>query len=115
MINFWNSLKAKNLVATAAKAKPSKGVLCGWKRVQKNKELQSLLSDRNALEAKIRDSAFLHEATWFNLAKLLGGSNGDGEYILEKLMTGGYVSSGSSKPRSANVGAGVNFCLKPWR
>jgi len=108
-IKFWNSLKSKNLVAVGASTKPSKGILHGWKRVANSNELQTLLCDRNALEAKIRDSSFLHEATWFSLPKLFGGKNSDGEYIAQKLMDGGYVSSGSSKLRSANVGAGVTF------
>ena len=109
LIKFWNSLKAKKLVRPGVSTTSGKGVLSGWKRVKKSKVVQTLLADRKAVEAKIRESEFIRDASWFCLSQLLGGKNKDGDYYVQKLMDGGYVSSGLSKPRSANVGAGVNF------
>ena len=105
-ITFWNSLKDKGLVSVGASEVPSEGVVKGWKRVQASKVLQELLADKDALERKIRESAYLHSAAWFNLAKLFGGKNSDGEFIVRKILASGYMSNG--KP-TANVGAGVNF------
>lgn len=108
-IHWWNSLKAKNLVAVGASTTPSDALLSAWKRVQKSKALKALLSDRNALEAKIRNQGFLHDATWFSLPKLLGGKNKDHESILQNILDDRYTLSTSSKPKSANVGPGVNY------
>jgi hypothetical protein len=99
-IEFWNSLKARNLVHSGTKSTPSKGVLAGWKRVKKTPVLRDLLSDRQAIEAAITKSEFVRGA-WFRLEKLFGGTNRDGEYITQKLLDGGYVSASltNGKPR----------------
>lgn len=105
-ISFWNTLKAKDLVATAVNENPSRGVRAGWQRVQKCRELQVLLANPEAIEEAIRKSEFVR-AGWFSLAKLFGGKNQDGEYIVAKLLEGGFVDM-SKRPRAANVGPGVN-------
>ena len=104
-ITFWNSLKDKGLVSVGASEVPSEGVVKGWKRVQASKVLQELLADKDAIERKIREQSFL-QGGWFTLPKLFGGKNGDGEFIVRKILASGYKSNG--KP-TANVGAGVNF------
>lgn len=106
-IEFWNALKADGLVSTATSSKPNKGVQAGWKRVQREVELRDLLSDRQAIREAIAKSDFVR-GSWFTLEKLLGGTNKTGAYIVQNLLDGCYVQK-SEKPRSANVGAGVNY------
>ena len=106
-ITFWNGLKAQNLVSSGASLKPSKGVIAGWKRVARAKELQELLSDKAAIERQIRLSEFCRGA-WFSLEKLLGATNKSGAYIVQVLMAGGYIQS-SGKTKTVNQGPGVNF------
>ena len=110
MIDFWNRLKAKQLVSAKTSTKPNKGVLAGWKRVQRSPELQALVSDLPAIEDAIRKSDFVR-GSWFTLEKLLGGSNKDGAYVVQKLLDGGYADNGigSGKQRTANVGPGVIY------
>ena len=91
---WWNSLTSSKLVpAGVNEDEPSQGVLKGWNRVrqksQKGKRLRELLADRDAIEQEIRVSPFCRES-WFRLEKLFGGTNRDGELILEKLLQGGY-------------------------
>ena len=107
-IGWWNSLKARGLVSSGTATKPSKGVSAGWKRVQRNTILKELLSDRQAIEAAIVKADFVR-GSWFRLEKLFGGTNRDGEYITQKLLDGGYASSGIGKSRKANVGPGVCY------
>ena len=76
---------------------PSEGVQKGWQRVQNSSVLKELLSDRDALEAKIREQPFL-KGSWFNLSKLFGGKNTDGEFIVRRILDGGYKSN--SKPQA---------------
>lgn len=106
-IVFWNGLKADGLVHAGTSPKPAKGVLAGWKRVQRSAELRDLLSDREAIREAIRESDFVR-GPWFKLEKLLGGTNKTGAYIVQNLLDGCYVQR-PDKPRTANVGAGVNY------
>lgn len=105
-IAFWTSLKNRGLVLSGVSSKPGKGLIKAWTRVQKSDELQELLTDRAVIEAAIIESPFVQKAGWFCLEKLLGGSNGDGCYIVRRLLDGGYRSSGKN---AVNLGAGVNF------
>lgn len=93
-LQWWNSLTSSKLVpAGVNEDEPSQGVLKGWNRVrqksQKGKRLRELLADRDAIEQEIRVSPFCRE-NWFRLEKLFGGTNRDGELIVEKLLQGGY-------------------------
>lgn len=105
-IEFWNGLKADGLVHAGTSPKPGKGVLAGWKRVKRSAELRELLSDREAIRESIAKSEFTRGA-WFTLDKLFGGTNKAGAYFLQNLLDGCYVGK-ADKPRTANVGAGVN-------
>jgi predicted transcriptional regulator len=107
-IAFWNRLASEKLVNASTSTTPNKGVVKSWKRVQQSSELQKLLSDRAAIETAITNGEFVR-GSWFTLPKLFGGTNKDGEYIIQKLLDGGYISNSSSKPTIANVGAGVQF------
>ncbi|WP_153559368.1 hypothetical protein [Roseimaritima sediminicola] len=107
-IELWNQLKADGLVHAGVADKPSKGVVAGWKRVNRSPELRGLLSDHEAVRKAVKESEFVR-GSWFTLPKLLGGTNKDGEYIVQKLLDGGYAGSNTPKPRTANVGAGVNY------
>jgi hypothetical protein len=105
-IDFWNSLKSKNLVHREVSKKPSEGVQTAWRRVQSSEVLQELLADKDTLERKIRDQPFLKGA-WFTLPKLLGARNKEKEFFVRKILDGCYVST-NQKP-TANQGPGVNY------
>ena len=94
------------LVVSSTSREPNEGVLKAWKRVKKSKDLQMLLSDRKKVELAIQKSEFVRGG-WFTLPKLLSGKNRDGEFVVQKLLDEGYVSS--SKRSIANAGDGVNF------
>lgn len=105
-IAFWNSLKSRGLVCAGVSSNPGKGILKAWARVQKSPELQELLADKAAIESAILISPFAQSGNWFCFEKLLGGSNGDGCYIVRRLLDGAYKGSGKN---SVNLGSGVNF------
>lgn len=87
---WWNELHELGKVQTGVDAKnPSKGVVAGWKRVQRSKALRGLL-DKQAIESAILESRFVRDSSWFTLPKLFGGTNKTGEVILEKLLAGGF-------------------------
>jgi hypothetical protein len=89
-IDWWNDLKREGLVAAGVSREPlGEDVRKGWKRVGDIKVVRQLLSDRDVLVQEIKASAFLREG-WFTLAKLLGGKNRDGAYIVQRIVEGGY-------------------------
>lgn len=89
-IDWWNDLRAEGLVPHGVdRSPPSQAVVKAWKRSQSAKDLVPLLSDRPRIEAEIRASPFCQE-DWFRLEKLLGGKNQDQEWIIRKLLDGGY-------------------------
>lgn len=107
-LRWWNSLHADRIVSSGVtEEEPSRGVLTAWKRVQQQtkegRRLRALLADRDAIEREIRTSTFLREA-WFRLEKLLGGKNRDGEWIVQKIIDGGYRDE--RKPNGKRVGEG---------
>jgi len=108
-IDWWNTLKERNLVSVGASKTPSKTVATGWHRVKKSKELRELLIDRPLIEAKLRESTFVREGSWFDLPCLFGGKNKTGEYKLARLLQDQYRDSAGSKPKTANVGPGVTY------
>ena len=87
---WWNTLRDAGLVTSGVnELKPSRAVLKGWRRVQKDPVLRQLAANRDDIEAAIRASPFTREG-WFRLERLLGGTNKDGEFIIRKLLDGGY-------------------------
>lgn len=93
-LRWWNSLKGELLVpAGVNEEEPSQGVVKAWKRVKRHtkdgRQLRKLLADRDAIEREIRASSFLRQG-WFRLEKLFGGTNREGEFVLAKLLDGGY-------------------------
>jgi hypothetical protein len=89
-MTWWNMLKSESLVPSGVIVdEPSRGVTTGWKRVRREAGLRKLLADRDAIEREIRASSFCRES-WFRLEKLFGGTNRDGELIVQKLLDGGY-------------------------
>ncbi len=103
-LGWWNRLRSEGLVAAGVEMNhPSKGVLAGWSRVRNNAALRSMLQDRDAIEREIRASSFVRQS-WFRLEKLFGGCNRDGEFIVAKLIEGGY-RDGDRSTRGPNVRA----------
>lgn len=108
-IAFWKSLKARGLVVSGVSDIPGKGLYKAWQRVQKSPELKRLLADKPAIEAAILRNSFAQTGSWFCLEKLLGGTNKDGTYIVQRLIDDGYTSASGSPKRTVNVGPGVNY------
>lgn len=97
---WWNTLKAESAVPAGVSVnEPSQGILKAWQKIQKQPQLQKLLADRDAIGQEIRASEFCRES-WFRLEKLFGGTNRDGELIIQKLIDGGYRNSERSKTRN---------------
>lgn len=89
-LEWWNTLHGEGLVSAKVDPnKPSMGVQAGWKRVSASAALRDLLKDRAALADQIRNSSFCREE-WFRVERLFGGKNKDGEWIIQKLLDGGY-------------------------
>lgn len=104
-LDWWNGLKREQLVAAGVDSEsPSEAVLNGWRRVETDPALRSLLLDRDALEREIRASEFCREG-WFRLEKLFGAKNRDRELIVRKLIEGAYRSS------APPAKAGKNFSI----
>lgn len=90
LIGWWNDLKGKSLVQAGVSADPpSEAVRKGWSRVQSSALLREKLANLERLTDAIQSSSLCREG-WFRLEKLLGGKNRDGEYIIVKLLEGGY-------------------------
>lgn len=102
-LEWWNALKADSLVAAGVDAdKPSQGVLAGWNRVKKSKQLREMLNDRDAIRREVQASTLLREP-WFRLEKLFGGKNRDGEYIIQKVLDGGFRDRERPKPNEVTL------------
>ena len=112
LIGWWNSLKSEGLVQSGVTADPpSEAVRRGWSRVQRSALLREKLADVEKLTSAIRRASFCREG-WFRLEKLLGGKNRESEYIVVKLLDGGYEENShvsSRKQSSARVGAGQRY------
>jgi hypothetical protein len=98
---WWNSLHSESLVpAGVNEAEPSQGVARAWGRVERKNvtggQLRKLLANRDAIEREIRASSFCRKS-WFRLEKLFGGTNRDGELVLQKLLDGGYRDTGNDR------------------
>lgn len=90
---WWNQLRDQSLVPCGVDARtPSAAVLKAWKKTERLPSVRKMLADRPAIEEAIRESGFCREG-WFRLEKLFGAKNRDGEYILRKLLDGGYRNS----------------------
>lgn len=108
-LEWWNGLRAEGLTSSGVETSPpSKAILKAWARVQRTKELREMFCDRSRIEKAIRESDFVIRAQWFRLERLLGGCNRDGEFIIRKLLDGGY-SDTNGKPSPKRQGAGVHY------
>ncbi|NLX56241.1 MAG: helix-turn-helix domain-containing protein [Planctomycetaceae bacterium] len=100
LIDGWNGL-GDSIVKPGNGARrdpPSKELLRGWRKVEKNKELQEAFSNIPKLLAAIRKASYCHAQDWFSLAWLFG-NNRTGESTVVKLMRGGYDSNGNSNSK----------------
>ncbi len=90
---WWNSLRRNEppmVPCGANENEPSQAILKAWKRVSRDAELRKLVTDRDAIEREIRASSFVKGAGWFRPEKVLAGKNQDGEWMVKKLLEGGY-------------------------
>lgn len=103
-IDWWNRLRAESLVASGVDDDPpSQAIVKAWNRVQREAALRAVLLERDKIETAIKQSPFCREG-WFRLEKLFGGKNRDGEYIIRKLLDGGYAEKG--KRNGPTIGPG---------
>lgn len=105
---WWNSLRRNEppLVPCGAnEGEPSQAVLKAWKCVLRDAKLRKLATDRDAIEREIRASSFVREAGWLRPEKVLAGKNRDGEWIVKKLLEGGFRDA----KRGVEVGPGQKF------
>lgn len=86
---WWNGLKANRLVASGVDVPPAEASLKAWSRILASEELRRGLNDPERIRQAVQDSDFCRGG-WFTFAKLMGGKNRDGEYILTKLLNGGF-------------------------
>ena len=101
--NWWNGLHDDKLVsARVTPANPSRGVLKGWGRVKRSADLRRLLDNRETLRKEIQGSSMCRQG-WFRLEKLFGGTNQDGELIVQKLLEGGYRDETTSNTTGGRV------------
>lgn len=110
-VRWWNGLHERGLVHAGLSENPlSKGVVSGWGKVRKSKELQGLLSDRSKIEDEIRRSN-LAQCTWWSLSAMFGTTSKDGEYKVATLLRGGYRFLGKQQSllESPRVGAGQRY------
>lgn len=101
LIDAWNSLPSGIVRSgNGARRDPvAKATLKGWRRVQREPELQEAFADIPRFLGAIREADFCHEQPWFSLAWLFG-SNKAGEFNAVKLMNGGY-QNGNGKPKQS--------------
>lgn len=98
---WWNSLRRNEppvVPCGANENEPSQAILKAWKRVSRDAELRKLVTDRDAIEREIRASSFVKGAGWFRPEKVLAGKNQDGEWMVKKLLEGGY-RDGARNPK----------------
>lgn len=100
LIGWWNDLRGKSLVPAGVKSDPplSEAVVRGWSRVQHSALLREKLADLERLTSEIEAAPFCREG-WFRFEKLLGARNRDGEFIVVKLLEGGYRNGLAEKPK----------------
>lgn len=102
-VDWWNGLHVRRMVHAGTRI--SEANTKALRKAKSNSELDSLLADRSKLETEIQASDFVRGANWFTLAKLLSGKNTAGEFIVQRLLEGGY-RSGKTKPTYT---AGANY------
>lgn len=103
-LDWWNRLRAGNLVHAGVDAEsPSEAVRKAWKRANETREVRDLLADPDRLEKAIRESSFCN-AGWFTLPKLFGGKNKTGEWIIQRLLEGGYRDAESRRNGRQSAG-----------
>ena len=101
---MWNRLRADGFVAAGVDAEsPSEAVRKAWKRAQDEREVRDLLVDPKPVEKAIRESSFCN-AGWFTLAKLIHGKNKTGEWIIQRLLEGGYRDAESRRNGRQSAG-----------
>ncbi len=107
---WWNRLHANDLVHSKVETDPpSKAVRKNWKSLKRNPEVREAIARREDIEAKLQAPSFANKASWLTAAKMLGGTNKDGEVIVVKLLDGGYENYQPTNGRVANTGTGVTY------
>jgi hypothetical protein len=93
LIGGWNTL-GPGIVkkGNGASLSPSKAVLTGWRRVQKEPELRESLKDIPAILAAILKARFCHQQGWFTLPWIFA-KNKSREWNLERLLAGAHERS----------------------
>lgn len=107
-LDWWNALRRNEppLVPCGANAQePSQAVQKAWRCVLRDSKLRKLATDCDAIERELRASSFVREAGWLRPEKLLAGKNRDGEWIVKKLLEGGFRDS----KRGVGVGPGQSY------
>jgi hypothetical protein len=102
IIDWWNGLRAEGLVPHAVGVDSNEAVCRAWERVQQSTLLHQSLADLPRLAAEIRQAPICREG-WFRLEKLLGGRNPDREYVIIKLLQGGYRARGKHREREQQL------------
>lgn len=100
LIDGWNNLSSGVVIPGngARVSPPSKVVMAGWNRSQKNPELRAAVADVPAMMAAISKASFCHGQGWFTLPWLFG-KNKHGELNAASLLAGRY-DGGSLSPQS---------------
>jgi hypothetical protein len=86
---WWNAMKQAGIVAVGVSAKPTKTVRESWRKARGDPDRREYLRDLGAIREQIEKSPFVN-AGWFDLPKLLNGKNSSGEWVIVRLMNGGY-------------------------
>jgi hypothetical protein len=108
-IQSWNDWHRQGLVTHPATEPPNDSLKSAWRRAHKSQDLRDLLMDQQRVEMELKQSAFLRNANWLRIVKLLAGKNKDGEFILKLVCEGGYRDRMAGSSHSVQGGPGVNF------
>ncbi len=99
-VDWWNSLADEGLVH--AGVRKTSNLQNKFRAAMQNGDLRESLQDRSVIEQRIRESDFLR-GSWFTLPKLFGGKNKTGEWILHKVIDGGYAKMYGEQPHGAST------------
>lgn len=104
---WWNDLRKADLVTHGVSMDPAKENIAAWKRAKKNPESMAALADPAAMRRQMEAQPFT-KGPWLTLAKLLVGTNRDGELISVKILRGGFDDA-HAKSGQIVVGPGQRF------
>lgn len=89
-LQWWNKMHAKGYVPHSTNAEnPPQTIVAAWRRAKGSSELKPLLANREAIAREIAASPFC-SGSWFRFEKMISGKNSDKEWVLRKLLDGGY-------------------------